>query len=110
MTEDWTPTDELKNEIITAVYQDINSQIEEMVEDLCCPRSFAESFLKSIADNFKDGTKAVKNVSSYSSRHASTPEHEKGVEEIVSKQEREAKKASSEFNESFQQNNKSYWK
>ena len=82
MTEDWTTTDELKKEIITAVYQDINSQIEEMVEDLGCPRSFAESLLKSIADNFKDGTKAVKNESSYSSRHASTPEHEKGAEEI----------------------------
>ena len=46
MTEDWTTTDELKKEIITAVYQDINSQIEEMVEDLGCPRSFAESLLK----------------------------------------------------------------
>jgi hypothetical protein len=68
-----------------------------MVEDLGCPRSFAESLLKSIADNFKDGTKAVKNESSYSSRHASTPEHEKGAEEIVSKHEREAKKASSDL-------------
>jgi len=97
MTEDWNTTDELKKEIITAIYQDINSQIEEMVEDLGCPRSFAESLLKSIADNFKDGTKAVKNESSYSSRHASTPEHEKSAEEIVSKHEREAKKASSDL-------------
>ena len=96
MTEDWTTTDELKKEIITAVYQDINSQIEEMVEDLGCPRSFAKSLLKSIADNFK-GTKAVKNESSYSSRHASTPEHEKSAEEIVSKHEREAKEASSDL-------------
>ena len=46
MTEDWNTTDELKKEIITAVYQDINSQIEEMVKDLDCPRSFAESLLK----------------------------------------------------------------
>ena len=97
MTEDWNTTDELKKEIITAIYQDINSQIEEMVEDLGCPRSFAKSLLKSIADNFKDGTKAVKNESSYSSRHASTPEHEKSAEEIVSKHEREAKKASSDL-------------
>ena len=110
MTEDWTTTDELKKEIITAVYQDINSQIEEMVEDLGCPRSFAESLLKSIADNFKDGTKAVKNESSYSSRHASTPEHEKGAEEIVSKHEREAKKASSDLLKVFNKKNKSYWK
>ena len=94
MTEDWTTTDELKREIITAVYQDINSQIEEMVEDLGCPRSFAESLLKSIADNFKDGTKAVKNESSYSSRHALTPEVERGAQEIVSKYEKEARKAS----------------
>ena len=97
MTEDWTTTDELKKEIITAVYQDINSQIEEMVEDFGCPRSFAKSLLKSIADNFKDGTKAVKNESSYSSRYASTPEHEKSSEEIVSKNERKAKKASADL-------------
>ena len=97
MTEDWNNTDELKKDIITAVYKDINDQIEEMVEDLGCPRSFAESLLKSIADNFKDGTKAVKNESSYSSRHASTPEMERGAQEIVSKHEREARKASSDL-------------
>ena len=101
MTEDWYTTDELKKEIITAIYQDINSQIEEMVEDLGCPRSFAESLLKSIADNFKDGTKAVKNESSYSSRHASTPEIERGAQEIVSKYEREARKASSDLLKDF---------
>ena len=72
-----------------------------MVEDLGCPRSFAESLLKSIADNFKDGTKAVKNESSYSSRHASTPEHEKGAEEIVSKHEREARKGSFDLVKDF---------
>ena len=101
MTEDWNTTDELKKEIITAVYLDINSQIEEMVEDIGCPRGFAESLLKSIADNFKDGAKAVKSESSYSSRHASTPEHEKGAEEIVSKHEREARKASSNLLKDF---------
>ena len=101
MTEEWNTTDELKKDIITAVSKDINDQIEEMVEDIGCPRSFAESLLKSIADNFKDGAKAFKNESSYSSRHASTPEHEKGAEEIVSKHEREAKKASSELLKSF---------
>ena len=47
MTEDWNTTDELKKDIITAVYKDINDQIEEMVEDLGCPRSFAEGLLKS---------------------------------------------------------------
>ena len=41
MTEDWNTTDELKKDIITAVYKDINEQIEEIVEDLGCPRSFA---------------------------------------------------------------------
>ena len=110
MTEDWNTTDELKKEIITAVYQDINSQIEEMVKDLDCPRSFAESLLKSIADNFKDGAKAVKNESLYSSRHASTPEYEKVAEEIVSKHEREPMKASSELLKSFNKKNKYYWK
>ena len=33
MTEDWNTTDELKKDIIAAVYKDINDQIEEMVED-----------------------------------------------------------------------------
>ena len=72
-----------------------------MVEDLGCPRSFAEGLLKSIADNFKDGTKVGKTDSSYSSRHASTPEVEKGAQEIVSKHEREARKASSNLLKDF---------
>ena len=72
MFEDWNTTDDLKKEIITTVYQEINDQVEEMVEDIGCPRSFAEGLLKSIADNFKDGTKASNTESSYSSRHTST--------------------------------------
>ena len=101
MTEDWNTTDELKKDIITAVYKDINDQIEEMVEDLGCPRSFAEGLLKSIADNFKDGTTLGKTESSYSSRHASTPEHERGAQEIVIKNEREVRKASSDLVKDF---------
>ena len=34
MTEDWNTTDELKKDIITAVYKDINAQIEEMMKIL----------------------------------------------------------------------------
>ena len=101
MTKDWNTTDELKKDIITAVYKDINDQIEEMVEDLGCPRSFAEGLLKSIADNFKDGTKVDQTESSYSSRHTSTPEVERGAQEIVSKHEREARKASSNLLKDF---------
>ncbi len=101
MTEDWNTTDDLKKDIITAVYKDINDQIEEMVEDLGCPRSFAEGLLKSIADNFKDGTTVGKTESSYSSRHTSTPEHEIGAQEIVIKNEREVRKASSELMKDF---------
>ena len=48
-----------------------------MVEDLGCLRSIAEGLLKSISDNFKDGTKVDKTESSYSSRHASTAEIER---------------------------------
>ena len=92
MTEDWNTTDELKKYIITAVYKYINDQIEEMVEDLGCPRIFAEGLFKSIADNFKDGTTLGKTESSYSSRHASTPEIERGAQEILSKHEREARR------------------
>ena len=44
MTEDWNTTDELKKDIITAVYKDINDQIEEMVEDLYCPRSLQKDY------------------------------------------------------------------
>ncbi len=88
MPEDSNTTDELKKDIITAIYQDINDNIQEMVDDLDCPRSFAETLLRSIANNFKDGTKAAKNESSYSSRHASTPEHERGAEEIVTQNEK----------------------
>ena len=101
MTEDWNTTDELKKDIITAVYKDINDQIEEMIEDIGCPRSFAEGLLISIADNFKDGTTFGKTESSYSSRHASTPEVERGAQEIVSKHEREARKASSDMLNNF---------
>ena len=101
MTEDWNTTDELKKDIITAVYKDINDQIEEMVEDIGCPRSFAEGLLKSIADNFKDGTTVGDTESSYSSRHASTPDNERGAQEIVIKHEREARKASSNLLKDF---------
>ena len=104
MTEDWNTTDELKKDIITAVYKDINDQIEEMVEDLGCPRSFAEGLLKSIADNFKDGTTVDQTESAYSSRHASTPEHEIGAQEIVIKHEREARKGSSDLVKDFNKN------
>jgi len=101
MTEDWNTTDHLKEDIITAVYQDINDQVEEMVEDIECPRSFAEGLLKSIANNFKDGTNARKNESSYSSRHASTPEYERDAKELVLKHEKKARKASSDLLKSF---------
>ena len=101
MTEDWNTTDELKKDIITAVYKDINDQIEEMIEDIGCPRSFAEGLLKSIADNFKDGTTVDQTESSYSSRHTSTPEVERSAKEIVSKHEREARKASSNLLKDF---------
>ena len=46
MTEDWNTTDELKKEIITAVYKDINSQIGVMVTDLDGPRGFAKKFIE----------------------------------------------------------------
>ena len=55
----------------------------------------------SIADNFKDGKTVGKTESSYSSRHASTPEHERGAQEIVIKNEREVRKASSDLVKDF---------
>ena len=93
MPENWKTTDDLKKDIITAVYQDINAQVEEMVQDIGCPRSFAEDLLRSIADNFRNEPKAVKQESSYVSRHSSTPDHEKGAEEIVMKNEKKVREA-----------------
>ncbi len=93
MAEDWNPTDGIKKDIISAVYRDINDQVEEMIEDLGCPRSFAKEFLRSIADNFKDGGKTVTQRSAYSSRHTSTPEDEKDAEGIVTKNEKEIRDA-----------------
>ena len=72
-----------------------------MVDDLGWPRSFAEGLLKSIADNFKYEATVEKTESSYSSRHASIPEHERGAQEIVSNHEREAMKASSDMLKDF---------
>ena len=54
-----------------------------------------------IAGNFNDELKPDKEESSYSSRHASTPEIERGAQEIVSKHEREARKASSDLLNDF---------
>ncbi len=93
MTKDWNPDDDLKNDIISAVIRDINNQVEEMVEDLGCPRSFAEGLLRSIADNFKSGLALDKEESSYSSRHNSTPENEKGAKEVVTKNEKRIREA-----------------
>ena len=48
MIENWNPNDDSNKEIVSALYRDINDQVEEMIEDLSCPRSFAEEFLRSI--------------------------------------------------------------
>ena len=106
MTEDWNPTDELKKDIVSAIYRDISDQMEEMVEDLGCPRSFAEDLLTSIANNFKDGKKSVKNESSYSSRHTSTPDNEIDAKEIVTKYERKERTAPSDLLRSFNKKQK----
>ena len=93
MTKEWNSSDDLKKDIISTVYRDIKDQVEEMIKDLGCPRGFAEEFLRSIADNFKDGEKTVAEVSAYSSRHTTTPEDEKDAEEIVTKNEKEIREA-----------------
>ena len=46
-----------------------------------------KSLLKSIADNFKEGAKAVKNESSYSSQHILTQNEEKGAKAIATENE-----------------------
>ena len=104
MLENWNTTNDLKKEIITTVYQEINDQVEGMVEDIGCPRSFAEGLLKSIAENFKDGTKASKTESSYSSRHASTPEYERSAQEVVRNHEKKTKNTSFDFSKSLNEN------
>ena len=44
MNQDWDTTDELKKDIITAVYQDINNKIDEMVENVDSPRSLQKGY------------------------------------------------------------------
>tara|TARA_Y100001968_G_C19328810_1_gene703208 strand:+ start:183 stop:482 length:300 start_codon:yes stop_codon:yes gene_type:complete len=93
MTEDAKLTDNLKKDIVSASYREINNQVEEMIKDLGCPRSFAEEFLRSIAENFKDEEKTVSEKSAYSSRHTSTPDNEKDAEAIVTMKEKEIREA-----------------
>ena len=101
MIKTWNTNNELTKEIITAVYQEINDQLEEMVEDIGCPRDFAGWLLKSIENNYTDGRKAGGDESSYSSRHSSTPEYERGAQEIVSKHEKIARDISSDLLKSY---------
>ena len=56
-----------------------------IIEDLACPKSFGELLLKSILNNFKDGTKDNKSQSSNASRLTSTPEYKRVTEAIVTK-------------------------
>ena len=44
MTEDWNTTDELKKDIITAVYKDINDQIEEILKILVVHEVWQKDF------------------------------------------------------------------
>ena len=60
MTQSWNTNDDLTKKIISSLYLEINDQVEEMVEDIGCPRSFAEMLLKTIANNFIDGEKIGK--------------------------------------------------
>ena len=57
--------------------------------------------MKSIAVNFKDWTTVGKAESSYSSRHASTPEDERCAEGIVIKHDRKARQVSSDLLKDF---------
>jgi len=106
MTQRWNTNDELTKKIINSVYKEINNQVEEMVEDIGCPRCFAEMLLKSIANNFTDGEKIGKVESTYSSRHSSTPEYERSAQKIVSKHEEIARDISSYLLKSYTERTK----
>ena len=77
-----------------------------MVEDIGCPRSFAEMLLKSIANNFTDGEKIGKVESAYSSRHSSTPEYERSAQEIVRKHKEITRDVSSDLLKSYNERTK----
>ena len=51
MAEDWTPTDEQKNGIISRTCEFITDEAQELMEELKCPPSYVAEMLRTIADN-----------------------------------------------------------
>ncbi len=93
MTEDWRPTDDQKNGVITRTVQFVSEEVQELIEELGCPKSYGASLLRAIAEKIEDKDKRVTKNSAYASRHCSTPEHEKAAESIVIENEKKAREA-----------------
>jgi len=51
MTEDWTPTEEQKNGIISRTCEFITDEAQELMEELKCPPIYVADMLRAIADN-----------------------------------------------------------
>ena len=51
MTEDWNPTDEQKDGIISRTCEFITDEAQELMEELECPPSYVADMLRAIAEN-----------------------------------------------------------
>ena len=52
-TKAWSPTDDQMNDVISPVWGDITSQLEQLQKDLDCPDSFIAGMLEAMLDNWK---------------------------------------------------------
>ncbi len=96
MTHDWKATDEQNEGVINRTVSFISDEIQELIDELECPKSFGADLLRAIADNIEVNPtektlkeeKGNTQTSTYSSRHSTTPEHEKSAQQIVLQNER----------------------
>ena len=93
MTEDWKPTNDQKSGVISRTVDFISEEVQELIEELGCPKSFGGDLLRSIAKNIEDDYKAITRESSYASRHASSPEDERSAKDIVTRHEKMARES-----------------
>ena len=51
MTEDWTPTHNQKDGVISRTCEFITDEAQELIQELECPPSYVADMLRAIADN-----------------------------------------------------------
>ena len=53
MSDEWIPTDEQKNGVISRTCEFITDESNELMEELGCPPSYIADMLRAIADNLQ---------------------------------------------------------